>query len=141
MYSAFQSNAFQNNAFQIVRSQAPAPEVVLLGGGPGYERHDSFHAFQFRQEELRRQSIAEKQFELKKIDDELAEAEGKRLEAIAKSQAKLMAKNAAKRLAALEASLQQEINRLRMERVWLMRRIDDEECMLVLLMRRRRQFI
>lgn len=135
-YSGFQSNAFQGNAFQIKRGS----NVVLLGGGPspGEKEHTyNPHVFRFKQEELKRQAIAKHRAELKRVENELAEAERKRIE----SQAMLKAKNAAKKLAALEAQLQEEISRLRMERVWLIRLIDDEEAILILMMVRRRRHL
>lgn len=142
-YSAFQSNCFQGNAFQIKRGASTPSGPVLLGGGPGKEREHVVnpHAFQYRQEQLRRKALEAKQDELKRIDDEIAEAEKRRLAALKRSQAKLLAENAAKKLAVLEASLQDEISRLLAERVWLIRQIDDEECLLILLMCKRRRII
>lgn len=121
-YSAFQSNAFQNNAFQIVTS-----DTNTGGGGyvPPYEK--------YREDQYQRKNLQEHNADLKRIDDELAEAEQRKQEQLA-AQKKLKAKNSAKKLAALEALLQEEINRLRTERVWLMRQIDEEEAIFVLLL-------
>lgn len=91
----------------------PTPDDGLLGGGPGY-----VSAYQREQE--RREINEARRLELKRIEDELAKAE----------QEKLLA---AERL---EASLQEEINGLRTERARLIRLIDDEEAMFVLLMAR-----
>lgn len=108
----------------------PAPAVILLGGGPGNPHH--YHAPYSAYKEA--QYLAEKRAELERIDDEIAQAEHRRLAALKRAQAKLVAEKAAKKLAATEATLQKEINRLRIERVWLMRLIDDEEAILVLLL-------
>lgn len=141
-YSAFQRSAFQRTAFQIKIDGAVPPSVELLGGGPGYEKEEVYnpHAFQYRQQELQQRKIAEHRAALQIIDDELAEAERLKQEKLAKQRERLQAKKAAKQLAALEAQLQEEINRLRMERVWLMRQIDDEECILIMMIKRRRIF-
>lgn len=126
MFSAFQSNAFQNNAFQIGRGSSTD------GGGKPYNYQLPYH--KYREDELQRQRLAEKRADLKRVESELAQAEADRQKKLASAKKRLEAKNAAKQLAALEAQLQEEINRLRNERIWLMRLIDDEEAMLVLLL-------
>lgn len=120
-YSAFQSNAFQRDAFQIVSGIVESTAVPTRRDKDEY----SYHPYL---------AIAEKRAEVKRIDTEIAETERKKLAAHKRARAKLMAEKAAKKLAALEATLQEEINRLRIERAWLMRRIDDEEAILVLLL-------
>lgn len=130
-YSGFQ--AFQRNAFQI-KGRANEPDNGWLGGGYVHPH------VKYRDEEAQRERIAQEKARLQRIENELAEAERKRLEALAEAQ-KRKAKKAAKQLAALEASLQDEINRLRIERIWLMRRIDDEECALILMLRKKRRLI
>lgn len=100
--------------------------LVLLGGGPG-EPHRKHWEDEYQRS---RAAVVQHHAELKLIDNKLAEAEQARKEA----REQLKAKKAAKKLAALEATLQEEINRLRMERVWLIRLIDDEEAILVLLL-------
>lgn len=108
----------------------PSPDPLLLGGGPGYRRYKSYAELR---EEYELRTAEEKRVELKRIDEEIAEAEKRRLAALRRSKAKLLAEKAALRLVKLESDLREEINRLRMERVWLMRMIDDEEAILVLL--------
>jgi hypothetical protein len=88
----------------------------------------------YREEEYQR-SVIERKAELERVEQELALAEErKREEEIALAKRQLDEAVYAAELAALEARLQDEINRLRMERVWLMRLIDDEEAILVLLL-------
>lgn len=138
-FSAFQSNAFQSNAFQIIRSSVtPSNDVILLGGGPGREREEYVYnpdAFKHQQERLQLQKLAEEHRKLQLLNDEIAEAERKASE----NNEKLKAKKSAKKLAVLEASLQEEINRLRMERIWLIRRINDDEAILILMMMKRKR--
>ena len=118
-YSAFQWNAFQNNSFQIKATAAPAVS------GFGYK----MPYFEYKEAEYQRQKTAKLKKELVSLDREIAEAEKQKL-------LELQAKNAAEQ-AALEALLQEQIDRLRIERIWLMRRIDDEECILILMLKRR----
>jgi len=101
-----------------------------LGGG-GYTYHSPHVDYQNR--------IRQEQEDLRAINKELALAEQKRAEAerlLAQKTARQRQMKAARLLAAQEASLLEEINVLRMERVRLMRLIDDEEAMLVILMSR-----
>lgn len=109
---------------------APPPSVVLLGGGPGKKHHSYLTPYsKYREEEYKR-SIAEKRTSLAEINKEIADAEALKQDEL---RAARLALNAAEE-AALEAQLQEEINVLRMERVRLMRLIDDEETILVLLL-------
>lgn len=78
--------------------------------------------------------IAKKRVELAQIENKISEAEKRKLAAQKRAKAKLLAEKSAKKLAALEASLQEEINVLRIQLVRLMRFIDDEEAILVLLL-------
>lgn len=112
----------------------PAPTLVLLGGGPGEEYHRRHKSYGELREDSIQQRLAGARLELKRIDEKIAEDEARRLAAQKRAKAKLLADKAAKKLVALEATLQEDINRLRMERVWLMRLIDDEEAVLVLLL-------
>lgn len=125
------TSGFQSFAFQTVGSG----NTGLLGGGPGEEEHYHYHPSYARlREEAQQKKIAEHRAELQRVENAIAEAEKAKQEQLAAAKEKRKAKNAAKKLAALEASLQEEINRLRIERVWLMRLIDDEEAILVLLL-------
>lgn len=126
--SAFQSNAFQSNAFQISGgAQAPVDSGVTLLGGGGYV----YPYERLREEEYKKKTA--QQAELQRVSKELAEAEQRQREIAGKS-AQAEARKTARKLAALEASLQEEINALRIERVRLMRRIDDEEAAIALLL-------
>lgn len=104
---------------------APAPTGVVLLGGKDYPTHYLTPADRYREEEYHR-SIKAKKLALAEVEKEIADAE-KRKEKERK--AKKAAANAV-----IEAMLQEEINVLRMERVRLMRLIDDEETILVLLL-------
>jgi len=127
-YSAFQRNAFWHKNYQIAIAAPAAPAVPTQDSG---RRRASYQ--ENRQEY--QQKVAK--VELRRVDDELAEAERKRLEAIA-AQEKAK-KKAALKLAALQVSLEEEISRLRIERIWLMRWIDEQEAMLILLMMGKRR--
>lgn len=133
-YSGFQSNAFQSNAFQVKRS-AVTPNNGLLGGGADiYHHHRPYDTY--REQEYHRKIAADKA-ELKRVENELAENERNRAKALADKT--LAKKKAARQLALLEARLQEEISRLRNERIWLIRRIDEEESALVILMMAKRR--
>lgn len=137
MYSAFQSNAFQNNAFQII---AGTQQDILLGGGPGGPRHEYHYRSADhgrREREHQQKLLAEHHAELKRVEEDLAETERLRQEALAEKEQRREARKsrkAAMEAAALELELLEEINKLRIQRAWLMRRIDDEEAILVLLL-------
>lgn len=107
-----------------------SPDPILLGGGPGEDRHYHYHpSYSQLREEAQR-------LELKRIDDELALAEklkqGAR-DAYADARTAREAKKAAKKAAALEASLQAQINALRIERERLIRLIEEEAIIALLL--------
>lgn len=112
----------------------PLIDNGLLGGGGG-EHEYSYHQPYSTYKEA--EHLSRYRETLRQIDEELALAEKQKQEAamrLVEAEAAKRQKNAARELAALEATLQEEINRLRMERVWLMRVIDDEEAILVLLL-------
>lgn len=132
MTSAFQPNAFQNNAFQILNVGG---NTGLLGGGPGEDHHGKrFRSYQ----ENWQFDLEEGRARLKEVEQELSEAEQLKQSRLKEERIRLKAlreeKTAAMEMAALEASLQEEISRLRMERVWLMRIIDDEEAIIAILL-------
>lgn len=128
MFSGFQSNALQRNAFQIGGGSPSAGTTTQPSGG--------WYIYPTpRIDALKNLKLSEKRRQLKRIDNEMAlrAREANRLE-----ERKALAAHIE---AALEAEqetqialLKQEINRLRMERVWLMRIIDDEEAVLALLL-------
>lgn len=128
----FQSSAFQSNAFQIAGSSG----VILLGGGPGEDQHvyHKYTSYSELRERALRKSLEERNAELRHVEKEIKQKEQRRLIALQRSKAKLAEKDAAFRQAILEATLQDEINKLRMGRAWLMRMINDEETILVLLL-------
>jgi hypothetical protein len=136
-YGAFWGEAFWNQAFQIARAGTPepTPDVELLGGG-GYVRPYQ----KYREEEYQRELIRKQQAELKRIDEELAEAERAKLALEAQRKAKRKA--AAK--AALIAQQEEEISRLRIQRAWLMQRIRNNQLALAFLLaaaQRRRHWL
>lgn len=122
MFSGFQPSGYQHSGYQV------------LGGGGDW--HGGYvHPYQKYREEEYQRDAAKKRADLAKIDSELAQVkERRKREEIALSQRKLGETEHAAELAALEVFLQEEINRLRTERVWLMRLIDEEEAILVLLL-------
>jgi hypothetical protein len=105
----------------------PTPDEDVTGGWKIIEAHR-----RERERAIRRRA------ELRAIEDEIATVERQRLEAEEESARLATAKRrrkAALTRAALEAAtLREQINALRMERVRLMRLIDDEEATLVLLL-------
>lgn len=125
-YTAFWHKAFWNKAYQIAHQ---ATTTVPSSGGWG-------NAYKVYSEQQRqREKIRKSQAELKRVEQELAESN------------RLLAEDKANREAAdhavFEAKLQEEISRLRNERDWLIRRIDEDEAILVLLLvakRRRLNF-
>jgi hypothetical protein len=118
---------FQLVAFQTAIGNGE-PDNGWLGGGAYVAPYDKYR------EKQRLLDIAEAKKELLRVEREMAEAEQARLKALEDAQRVESARNAALMAAALEASLQEEINRLRMERAWLMRWIADEEAVLVLML-------
>lgn len=125
-YGAFWAKQFWHGQFQVSTSgnTPPEPDDGLLGGGgyvPGHQKH---------REELQRNKLAEKQAKLNALNEELAERQ-RLLDAQAKEDAEQ---------AAIEAMLQEEIRRLRIERALLMHRINEEETILVLLIMARKRF-
>lgn len=104
-------------------SGSAPPEPTPTGHGG----RESF-VLPYQRYQAEQYDLEQKRKELQRISDDLAEAESKKQQALAEA--------AALEAAALEANLQEEINRLRMERDWLMRQIDDEEAILVLMMSR-----
>jgi hypothetical protein len=109
----------------------PAMAEGITPGWKGGGHVDPYR--DYKEKEYQREKLAKKHAELKALNQRIAEAEqDKRDKLLAAEKSK--AKNAAKNLAALEARLQEEISRLRIERDWLIRVINDEETILVLLL-------
>jgi hypothetical protein len=133
--SAFSTGAFSPGAYDFGSSPTPTPTptptVELLGGKAYPARHSYVTPYQKHQEETYQK---DKRENLARIEEELAYAERDRLEKIAEAAAARKAKKAARELAVAGLKLQQEINRLRTERAWLIRQMDDEEALLLLLM-------
>ncbi len=102
-----------------------------LLGGKAYSYQSPYD--RLREEEYQKKKLAEKYAQLKRAEQELKEAEAERKRQIAKAQ-RLKTERALAKLAAEELATLQEIDRLRMERAWLIRLIDEEEAILVILM-------
>lgn len=105
-----------------------APPVVPVAPSGGWYSHHTPYQIREQQERLA---------ELRRIENEITEAEQRKLEALAQQeqlQTTRKYKNAAKKRAVLEATLQDEINALLVEKMRLIRLIDDEESILVLLL-------
>jgi hypothetical protein len=125
----FQSYAFQPVAFQTVATN----DNGWLGGGGGYKRPYQ----KYKEEEAQREKIRREKSELEKLESVLAENERK---AEIAAQNKLIA--SARRsiaLAKAEAEYLAEIDRLLKVRAELMRRIKEDEAILVILMMMKRR--
>lgn len=111
---AFQSNAFQNNAYQISQTAQVSGQVSGFGWKDPYR--------EYKEKEYQREKIAKQTAELTRVEKKITEEEIK--------------------LPLVEADLRplllEEISWLRIERARLIQLIDEEEAILVLLMRRRR---
>lgn len=111
-FSAFQTSGFQRNAYQIITT--PVAQVSGFGWKDPYR--------EYKEKEYQREKIAKRKAELTHVEVKIAEEEVK--------------------LPHVEVDLRplllEEISRLRIERDWLIRRIDEEETILVLMMRRKR---
>jgi hypothetical protein len=128
MFSGFQSNAFQRNAFQIVTSVTPPDnDNGWLGGGGDYTYHRPYD--KLREDEYQRK-LARERARLKTLEQELAEAEKRKQQA----EVILAEQKAARAQAALEKQILAQIRRLSLERAALIRRIDEDEATLVLLL-------
>ena len=123
--SAYWGKSYWSRSYQINRSGTTFERPA----GGWYERN-------YREEAYQRELIREQQAELKRVEDELVEAERekKRLAALKKAK-----KKAAEERAALLLQLEQEISRLSLRRIWLMRQIEEGEAILVLIMASRRR--
>lgn len=93
----------------------------LLGGGAYVHPYTKY-----REEESKRRR-------LERVERNLVSAEADRKKQLAKAE-KLKTDKALAKLAAEEKRTLDEINRLRMERAWLMRMLDDEEAMLAIML-------
>lgn len=102
-----------------------------LLGGKAYSYHTPYS--KYKEEEFQKKTAEAKRAALREIDQELAEAERLRKLQLAKAE-RLKTEKALAKLAAEEIKTLNEIDRLRTERAWLIRRIDEEETILVLLM-------
>lgn len=126
MFSAFQANAFQANAFQIVSSGGTPPEEEIVGRG------EFVHPYQLLKQDEYKRRAKEHRESLAQLDAQLQAVE--RQELLAQQQAEQAEAARLDELKEIEATLREQINRLRMERAWLMRIIDDEETAMVLLL-------
>lgn len=135
----FQISGFQISGYQTGRNgAAPNPDNGWMGGPKdGYHYHSPHQ--KAKEEEYQRRKLEALLADKRRLDNEIAEAEAKRLAELAKLRAK---KLAAKKKAALEAiqlALLEEINLLRTQRAALIQRINEEESILVILLMARRR--
>ena len=137
-YSAFQWNAFQWNAYQIARA-----ETITGGGKPSDDISTHIPHYQrYVNEESQREKIKKEKTDLERLESVLREAERKK-DLAAESKKLAEQTNKIKRsieLENLEREYLEEINRLLMVRAELIRRIKEEEVLLIILiaMKRRR---
>lgn len=140
MVTAFQRNAFQNNAFQIDVDANSG----LLGGKayfgktfPGTHTKEYSYLSPYVKYESEQYELAKKYAKAKELADEIALAETRKKE-VAKNlldaKESKRKNKAVKQLMALEATLQDGINVLRIQREQLMRFIQEEEAILVILL-------
>lgn len=135
MFLGYQIGAYQAFAYQTITGN-PANDNGWLGGKAyGYVTPYKKYAA----EESQREKIAQEKSELDKLESVLKEAERKKQLA---AQNRLIAnERRALELAALELEYLNEINRLLMVRGELIRRIKEDEAILIILMvKRRRSF-
>src|SRR5574343_704263 len=123
-YAAYWGKAYWYQSYQTLRSNVQFTDNGWLGGYiSGSDKH--------REEEYRRDIIRKQQAELKRVQEELAEAEREKQRLASLKKAK---KKAAEEKAALLLLQEQEISRLCQRQIWLMRQIEEEEALLILLM-------
>ena len=129
-YSGFQSNAFQRNAFQIVSND----NSPTGNGGNYYQTPYQRYKDEIELEE----KVKREKSELEKLESVLRETERKK-ELAAKNRLVAQEKRALE-LARLEAAYLEEINRLLVIKADLMRRIKEDESILIIfmVMKRRR---
>jgi hypothetical protein len=126
-YAAFWSQGYWYQGYQTVPSQSAAQSHEVSGFGYKFPNPYREH----KDAEYQREKVRKAKAELDRIAKELAsaEAEQKRLESLKKAK-----KKAAKDRAAFLLLQEKEISRLREERIWLMRQIQEEESLLVLML-------
>lgn len=112
MTGVFDSNVFDSNVFDV-----GAAEDTVLGGGPGYNYVSIYH---------REQERKARQKALEELNKEIVIIERKEKPLIKKAK-----RNTEAEIKLL--ALQDEINALRLEREALIRMIDDEEAIFILL--------
>lgn len=131
MFSGFQSNAFQRNAFQIVGG------TDVVQPTPGDSRQHDVYITPYQAVKLRQEKLRKEKTELEKLDSVLKNIEKKKAVV---SESKLLAKKKrALELEQKENEYLQEINRLLVVRSDLMRRINEDEGLLILLMAMKRR--
>lgn len=99
-------------------------ESIWLGGGADVPDN----RYVYHQPGTLRETIKERKIELARVEEEISEAE------IRKQEQVLALQNDRKKQKKLEKQLQEEINVLVIQRAQLIRLIDEEEAILVLLM-------
>lgn len=124
------ATGFQSFAFQTVGGGVATPT-----GHGGYVHVTPYQRYKQNEHE---RTLEEQRLELQRVDDELADAEQKRL--LASEQKLLASKRQSATLAKLEQQYLQEISQLLMVRADLVRRVRQSEELLILMiaMNRRR---
>lgn len=119
--------------FQYVAFQTPANNNGWLGGG-GY-----VHPYiKYADEEAQREKVRKEKSELERLESVLRETERKK-ELAEKARLKALSEKRAKALARAEAEFIQEINRLLMVRAELIRRIKEDEAILIIMIMSRKR--
>ncbi len=127
---AFQFGAYQAFAYQTLTGIRSIDENLL--GGKDYPNKDFSYVTAYQKEKIRKEKT-----ELQKLESVLQETERKK-EVVVKSRS-IAKKQAAIRLLKLENEYLQEINRLLMVRAELIRRIREDEAILIIMMMRKRR--
>lgn len=131
MYIAYQIGAYQAFAYQTVTGIRSVDQNLLGGKDFSYVT-----AYQ-KHEKDQREKIRKEKFELQKVESVLQETERKK-DLVARNRQSAN-KAATLRLLKLENEYLEEINRLLAVRAELMKRIAEDETILIILMMKRRK--
>ena len=133
---AYQFGAYQAYAYQTLTGNRAA-DNNLLGGKDYPSRFSYVTPYSKYREAQYQEKIKRQKTELQKLDSVLEETQRKK-ELVAKNRAEAK-KKAAIRLLELENQYLEEINRLLMVRAELIRRIREDEAILIIMMMKRRR--
>lgn len=117
--------------FQFVAFQSPSNDNGWLGGGYIHPH------VKYKDEEVKREQIRREKSELEKLESVLRETERKKQ--LAAQNQMLATERRAAALARLEAEYLAEINRLLVVRAELIRRIREDEAILIIMIMKRRR--